>query len=67
MTLSAWLRTAARERLEQRQRTEPFGSPSDLEAFFRACNAFEDPKAEPDWGEHLDVIDESRRRGTSNT
>ncbi len=63
MSLSAWLRTAARERLDRQQRSDAFESPSDLERFFRACDALEGPKMEPEWGEHLDVIDESRRRG----
>ena len=67
MTLSAWLRSAARKRLEEKQRTEPFESPADLEAFFLQCDALEGPETEPEWDEHLNVIDESRRRGASNT
>ena len=67
MTLSAWLRTAARERLEEQQGAEPFESPEDLEAFFDTCDALEGPTSEPDWGEHLDVISESRRQGLSNS
>ena len=67
MTLSAWLRVAAHERLERQQRFESFESPSDVEAFFRGCDALQGAGSEPDWGEHLDVIDESRRRGVSNT
>ena len=67
MTLSAWLRTAARERLTQQQRSEPFESPAELEGFFRACDALEGPATEPEWNEHLAVIDESRGRGTSRT
>ena len=35
MTLSAWLRAAARDRLEKRQRTKSFESAADVEAFFR--------------------------------
>ena len=57
MTLSAWLRTAARERLEEQQRDDPFDSPADLEGFFRECDALEGPTPEPDWVEHVDVID----------
>ena len=67
MTLSAWLRTAARERLTQQQRSEPFESPAELEGFFRACDALEGPATEPEWNEHLAVIDESRGRGASRT
>ena len=67
MTLSAWLRTAARERLEARQRVKRFESPEDVEEFFRACAALEGPEMEPDWSEHLRVISESRSRGMAPT
>ncbi len=67
MTLSAWLRTAARQRLEEQQRSHPFASPEDLAGFFRACDALEGPGREPDWEQHLAVIDESRRRDASGT
>lgn len=62
MTLSEWLRAAAHRRLEEQQRSYPFESPADLEEFFRACDALEGPEREPDWQEHLAVIDESRKR-----
>ena len=67
MTLSAWLRTAARQRLEEQQKSHPFESPADLDGFFRACDALEGPGREPDWEEHLAVIEESRGRGASRT
>ena len=67
MTLSAWLRVAAHRRLKEQQRSHPFKSPADLEEFFRACDALEGPEREPDWQEHLAVIDESRKRDTSKT
>lgn len=50
----------ARDRLEATQRTEPFESPADLEAFFRECDALEGPEVEPDWDEHLEVMAASR-------
>ncbi len=61
LTLSAWLRAAAGERLESRRRADRFTSPETVEAFFSACDALEGPEREPDWDEHLSVIDESRR------
>ena len=67
MTLSAWLRSAAHQRLEEKQRSHGFESPSDLEEFFRACDELEGPGREPDWEEHLRVMEESRRRGASST
>ena len=66
MTLSAWLRAAACERLEERQQIVPFEAPAELERFFRTCDTLEGPEIEPDWHEHLAVINESRRYGTSN-
>lgn len=66
MTLSAWLRAAARERLEARQQVAPFKSPGELEKLFRACDTLPGPEMEPEWSEHLTLINESRRRGTSN-
>ena len=43
MSLSAWLRAAARERLETRQRVKQFESPEDVEEFFRSCASLEGP------------------------
>ena len=67
LTLSAWLRAAARERLEDRQRSELFESPADMEEFFMACDTLEGPENEPEWDEHLSAIAESRRRNAANT
>ena len=66
-TLSAWLRTATRERRETRQRSGPFQSSADLEEFSHGSDELEGPESEPEWNEHLDVIAESRRRGAYNT
>ncbi len=67
MTLSAWLRRAAHQRLTAQQRSQPFETPEDLETFFQGCDAVEGPATEPDWSEHLAVINESRMRGASST
>ena len=67
MTLSAWLRSAARERLEKARRARPFESLEDVEEFFRASDTAAGPGPEPDWKEHLDVIDQSRRHGLPGT
>ena len=63
LTLSAWLRTAAQERLERRQRPKRFTSGEEVRRFFAECDALVGPGTEPDWEEHLKVIDESRREG----
>ena len=64
MSLSAWLRAAARERLEARQRVKLFESPEDVREFFRSCAALDGPETEPDWDEHLRVMNESRTTGS---
>ena len=63
MTLTAWLTAAARERLEKAHRARPFESPEDVEDFFRAGDTAAGPGPEPDWKDHLDVIDRSRTHG----
>ena len=67
MSLSAWLRAAARERLETRQSVKQFESPEDVEEFFRSCAALDGPEREPDWSEHLQVMSQSRGRGVDGT
>ena len=62
MTLSAWLHAAGRARLERQQRARPFALEEDAVAFFRACDDLDGPEVEPDWSEHLRVINESRAR-----
>ena len=63
LTFSAWLRAAARERLQERQRAERFESPEDLQRFFEKCDAREGPGMEPDWDEHLQTLHESKTSG----
>ena len=63
MSLSKWLRTAARDRLQNQQRSDPLESSADLDAFFHTCDELEGPRVEPDWEEHLMVINESLERG----
>ena len=67
MSLSAWLRAAARERLARQSKTRRFESEAALAAFFAECDKLEGPGVEPDWSQHLATINESRRRGISNT
>ncbi len=67
MSLSAWIRAAARERLETRQRVKLFESPDDVKEFFRYCASLDGPETEPDWSEHLRVMNESRGTGVTGT
>ena len=63
MSLSKWLRTAAHDRMQNQQRSDPLESSADLDAFFLTCDELDGPRVEPDWQEHLMVIDESRQHG----
>ena len=63
MSLSAWLRAAAHERLAEHQKVERFQSAEDVKAFFKRVHAEAGPGREPDWEEHLAVINESKMRG----
>lgn len=62
-SLSAWLREAGRERLRESQRRTCFDDRASLDAFFDRCDQLDGPAVEPEWSEHLQVIDESRRQG----
>ena len=59
----AGLGVTARERIRRRWSTKPFGCAADAEDFFAACDAREGSGVEPDWEEHLKVINQSRSRG----
>lgn len=67
MSLSAWLRAAARERLTERQKVKRFKTAEDVRAFFERVHALDDlenePEREPDWEEHLAVMNESKMKG----
>ena len=63
MSTKASPRDATDECGSPRLSTEPFRSAADVRAFFAACDAREGSGVEPDWDEHLKVINESRSRG----
>lgn len=65
MTLSAWLREAASEKLEK-DGPPKLTSAETLSAFFKECEDREDGR-EPDWEAHRQVIEESRRDGVPTT
>lgn len=67
MSFSAWLRAAAQERLEARQRIKLFKSLDDVRALFQSCAALDGPEREPDWDEHLRVMNASRNAGATGT
>lgn len=61
ISLSEWLRQAARARLE-REAPAAIASVEDLDRFFAERREAGSGK-EPDWEEHLRVIEGSRRHG----
>ena len=63
LTLSAWLRTAAKEQLARKQQVEPFLDREELHSFFQECDSQEGPLYEPEWDEHLAVTRTSRMTG----
>ncbi len=67
LSFSAWLRAAAHERLERKQQTKRFESEAEIEAFWRECDKQAGPGREPDWEEHLKVINASRSSGATDT
>ena len=66
LTLSAWLR-AADERLERKSCTDPFESIADMKEFFYKCDKLESDGTEPDWEQHLFVIQDTRNKATTNS
>jgi hypothetical protein len=65
LTLSEWLREAARERLEREQPAE-IRTVADLDRFFAELRSRESG-VEPGWEQHLAVMDQSRRGGLEAT
>ena len=65
-SLSGWLRESALDRLEATKAAAKMTSAADLRKFFKACDLREKGR-EPDWEEHLKVIEESRKTGRSGT
>ncbi len=64
LSLSAWLRTAAREKLEKQQDRRPFESVEELEDFYKRIDARHEAEGlgpEPDWEEHKRVINTPRK------
>lgn len=61
LSLSDWLRRAARDRLRSASQAK-LQTVAQLRAFFRDCSAREQGE-EPDWREHRAVIEESRAHG----
>jgi len=62
LSLSAWLRKAGKEKLLAKEQRKSIYDKDSLERFFVACDA-QGHGNEPDWEDHLKVIDSSRTSG----
>lgn len=68
LSFSAWLRAAAKERLDRARANRQFRSSEELSAFFSLCAAAEDThEMEPDWERHKAAIARSRQIGLPET
>jgi hypothetical protein len=65
MSLGAWLREAAEEKLES-ARARRFASAGELREFFSRRDE-QESAPEPDWDEHRGVIERSRTAGSEPT
>lgn len=65
-SLGAWLRDAAEQKLAAAAKTGRIETLEELRAFFQSCDAREEGP-EPDWKDHLRVMDRSRGRGGEPT
>jgi hypothetical protein len=65
VSLSAWMREAARDRLATLESRRPFDAET-LQLFFAECDRREVGR-EPDWEEHRRVIAESLGSGATGT
>lgn len=66
LSLSAWIRRAAHRWVKSAGKHRTLESPKRLREFFDACDARETER-EPDWDEHLDVMQRSRKAGSTDT
>ena len=67
VSLSEWLRLAARERMQRRIDRLPFRDAEDVDAFFQRCDSRAGEGSEPDWEDHLQTMGRSRSEGAANT
>lgn len=60
MSFSAWMRAAARQRVEEKRKTHTYPTEEELERFFAECDAESGPGPEPDWEEYKRILNETR-------
>jgi hypothetical protein len=65
MSLSGWLRESGMRRAAEESRRTKLRSVEQLREFFAVCDARE-VASEPQWEEHLAVLDSSKRDGAGD-
>ena len=65
LSLSAWLRRAGKEKLLAKEQRKPIYDKDSLDRFFVACDG-QGHGNEPDWEDHLKVINRSRASGQAD-
>lgn len=67
LSLSEWLREAAREKMASTAGGRTIDTLEELEAFFAECDARHEGKGrEPDWDDHERAIEASIRSGSAD-
>ncbi len=65
-SLSAWMREAALSRLEQSGNARTLHNREDLETLFQSCDQRHGELGhEPDWEDHLNILEGSRTKDLS--
>jgi hypothetical protein len=67
LSLSGWLRRIGLEKAKSASAGDQIKTVAQLDRFFRACDRREQTAREPDWNEHLAVIERSRGEGQTGT
>ena len=64
LSFSAWMRAAARQRVEEKRKSHAYPTEEELEEFFRKIDQHHgpNPEPEPDWEETKKLLEESINR-----
>ena len=66
LSLSAWIREAAREKVASSKRSRKIRTEEELRLFLATCRQLEEG-VEPDWEQQKGVIERSARSGESSS
>ena len=63
MSFSAWIRAAARQRVEEKRKTHTYPTEEWLERFFAECAEKSASEPQLDWEEYKRILNEDTLRG----